>query len=82
MGKKMQGKEIIPRSIGKVRKGAYYISDCPDYEPRINIPKKVSIKDPFTGWNCLNCKNLKVSGKEWKIQTGTKLAPSKRGSNL
>ena len=59
MGKKMQGKEIAPRSIGKIRKGAYYIPDCPDYEPRINIPKKAHIKEPFTGWHCCNCKNLK-----------------------
>ena len=64
MGKKMQGKEITPGSIGKIRKGAYYIPDCPDYESRINIPKKIHIKDPFTGWNCCNCKNLKVPGKE------------------
>ncbi len=55
------GKEITPRSIGKIRKGAYYIPDCSDYEPRINIPKKVHIKEPFTGWNCHNCKNLEVS---------------------
>jgi len=60
MGKEMQGKEITPRSIGKIKKGSYYIPDCPDYEPRIHIPKKVHIKEPFTGWNCRNCKNLKV----------------------
>jgi len=61
MGEKMQGKEITPRAIGKIRKGGYYIPDCPDYEPRINIPKKVNIKDPFTGWHCRNCKNFKVA---------------------
>jgi len=56
---KCMGKEITPRSIGKIKNGSYYIPDCPDYEPRIHIPKKVNIKAPFTGWNCRNCKNLK-----------------------
>ena len=77
MGKKMQGKEIAPRSIGKIRKGAYYIPDCPDYEPRINISKKINIKDSFTGWNCRNCKNLNE-----KTHTKTKLALYKRRINL
>ena len=61
MGEKMQGKEITPGPIGKIRKGSYYIPDCPDYDPRINIPKKARIKEPFTGWNCWNCKNLKIN---------------------
>jgi len=58
MGKTMQGKEITPRAIDRVREGAFYIPDCPDYEPRIDLPKKVKLDEVFTGWNCRNCKNL------------------------
>lgn len=60
MGERMQGKEIAPRAIGRIRKGGYYIPDCPDYEPRIDLPKKVKLDEVFTGWNCRNCKHLKA----------------------
>jgi len=59
MGKTMQTKEITPRALGKIRKGKYFIPDCPDYEPRIDLPKRVNLDEVFTGWNCRNCKNLK-----------------------
>ena len=57
----MQGKEITPKAIGKIRKGKFYIPDCPYYESRVGIPKKVKIGEVFTGWHCHNCKNLEVS---------------------
>ena len=61
MGKKMKDKEITPKAIGKIRKGNFYLPDCPNYEPRVNIPKKVRIDEIFTGWHCRNCKNLNTS---------------------
>ncbi len=61
MGKKMQGKEIIPQAIGKVKESNFYVPNCPDYEPKVNIPKRVRIGEVLTSWHCRNCKNLKVS---------------------
>ena len=61
LGKKMKGKEIEPRSIGKIVQGDFYIPDCPDYNPRIDIPTKLRIGEVLIGWNCRNCKNFKVS---------------------
>lgn len=58
IGKNQQGKAIIPRTIHKVRRGGFFIPDCPDYDPRIEISKKVKVNEVFTGWNCRNCKNL------------------------
>ena len=61
LGKKMKGKEIEPRSIGKIIQGDFYIPDCPDYSPRIDMPTKLKIGEVLIGWNCRNCKNFKVS---------------------
>lgn len=61
MGKKMQAEKIIPRAIGKVKEGNFYVPDCPDYEPRFNIPTKVKVDEVLTGWNCRNCKNFRIS---------------------
>ena len=61
MGEKIRGKEIIPQSIGKVTQGDYYIPDCPDYKPRIDIPIRVKIGEVLVGWHCRNCKNFKTS---------------------
>jgi hypothetical protein len=61
MGKKMQGEKITPHAIPKVKQGDFYIPDCPDYEPRINIPTKVGMDEVLIGWHCRNCKNLEVS---------------------
>jgi len=59
VAKEMQGKEFIPRAIGKIREDNFYIPDCSYYESRINIPKKVKIDEILTGWHCYNCKNFK-----------------------
>lgn len=59
MGKQFKGKKITPRAIGRVKKGIFYIPNCPDYEPRIDIPVKVRMDEVFTGWNCRNCKNFR-----------------------
>ena len=61
MGKKKQGKEITPQAIGKVKQGNFYVPNCPDYEPRVNIPKKVRIGEVLTGWHCRNCQNFRSS---------------------
>ena len=60
MGKKMQGKEIEPRPIGKVKRGNFYVPDCPDYGPTIDLPTKVKVDEVLIGWNCRNCKNFKA----------------------
>jgi hypothetical protein len=60
-GKTAQGKEITPRSIGKIKRGNFYIPDCSDYSPRIDLPTKVKIGEVLIGWNCRNCKNFKVT---------------------
>jgi len=57
----MQSKEITPRALGKMEQNGFYIPDCPDYKPRINIPKKVKIDEVLTGWHCRNCKNFRDS---------------------
>ena len=59
MGKKMQGKEAEPRPIGKIKRDNFYIPDCPDYKPRIDIPIRVKMDEVFAGWNCRNCRNFK-----------------------
>lgn len=59
MGKKMDGKEIEPGPIGKVKRGNFYIPDCPDYNPRIDLPTKVKIGEVLIGWNCRNCGNFR-----------------------
>lgn len=59
--KEIQGKEITPKAIGKIRKGDFYIPACPYYIPRVNIPKKIKASEVFAGWHCHNCKNLEVS---------------------
>lgn len=61
MAKGMEGTEISPKAVGRIRKDNFYIPDCDHYKPRINIPKKVKIDEIFTGWHCRNCKNFKVS---------------------
>ena len=58
VGKKMQGKEIEPRPIGKVKCGNFYVPDCPDYSPTIDLPTKVKADEVLIGWNCRNCKNF------------------------
>lgn len=60
MGKRISGRDINPRPIGKIRKGGYFVPDCPDYEPRISLPTKARLDEVFTGWHCLNCKNLRI----------------------
>ncbi len=57
----IQGKETVPRAIGKVQQGNFYIPDCPDYEPQFNIPAKVILDEVLIGWNCRNCKNFSIS---------------------
>jgi len=59
LGKNMQGKEIEPRPIGKIARNNFYIPDCPDYIPRVNIPRKVKIGEVLIGWHCCNCKNFR-----------------------
>jgi len=54
-----QDKGIIPKAIGRIRKGDFCIPDCPDYKSRINIPRKVKVDEVFVGWNCCNCKNFR-----------------------
>lgn len=61
MGKKMQGKEIEPRPVGKVKRGNFYIPDCPDYSPTIDLSIKVKTDEVLIGWHCRNCKNFKSS---------------------
>lgn len=61
MGKRMQGKEIEPKAVGKVKRGNFYFPDCPDYKPRIDLPTKVKIGEILIGWHCCNCKNFQVS---------------------
>ena len=61
MAKGIEGKEITPKAVGKIKKGNFYIPDCSDYKPRVNISKKVKIDEIFTGWHCRNCKNFKLS---------------------
>lgn len=58
MGAKMEGKEIGPKSLGKVKRGNYYVPDCPDYSPTINLPTKVRADEVLIGWNCRNCRNF------------------------
>jgi len=65
-GKNIQGKEISPQSIGKVKRGNYYVPDCPDYKPRIDIPIKVKTDEVLTGWHCCNCKNFKQTPRKIK----------------
>ncbi len=60
MGEKIRGKEIMPQPIGKVRRGYYFIPDCPDYQPRIDIPIRVKIGEVLVGWHCRNCKKLRL----------------------
>lgn len=59
MGKQLNGKEIRPKEIRKVKKGNFYVPECPDYEPRIHISVKVKREEVLAGWHCYNCKNFK-----------------------
>jgi len=53
-----QGIEITPRTLSRVLQGKYCVPDCVDYESKFNIPRKVSAKEIYTGWNCHNCRFL------------------------
>lgn len=61
IAKMTQGKETIPQAIGKVKQGNFYVPNCPDYESRVNIPKKVKIGEVLTGWHWRNCKNFSIT---------------------
>ncbi len=61
IGERMQGREIEPRAVGKVKQGRFYIPDCQDYKPRIKIPVKVRMDEILTAWNCRNCKKFRPS---------------------
>jgi len=61
MSKKIACDEFAPKAIGKIRKGNFYIPDCPDYKPWFNIPGRAKIGEVLIGWHCRNCKNFKVS---------------------
>jgi len=58
---RMRGKKFVPRAVGKKKEADFYIPDCPDYKPRINIPIKVKANEVLTAWHCRNCKNFKAS---------------------
>lgn len=59
IGGRTHDRDINPRSISKIRKGGYFVPDCPDYESRISLPPRVRLEDVLAGWHCLNCRNMK-----------------------
>jgi len=60
MGKSRHGEEIVPKAIEKEERNGFYFPACPDYEPRVHMPKRVEIDEVLVGWHCYNCKNLKA----------------------
>ena len=70
------GIEVTPRTLSRVAQGKYCIPDCPDYESKFNIPRRIKVKEIYTGWNCHNCKFLEETPTPKKSATDSQPPPS------
>ncbi len=56
-----EGEPITPIARKRILQGKYFVPDCPDYESKFGLPKKVKIKAVYAGWSCFNCVHLMES---------------------
>lgn len=56
-----EGEPITPIPRKRVQQGKYFVPDCPDYDSKFGLPKRVKLKAVYAGWSCFNCVHLMES---------------------
>ncbi len=74
------GLEITPRPLSRVRQGKYWVPDCVDYQTKFNLPRRLKLKEIFSGWSCYNCKCLQERSEPEKSSEPEKGSPSEKKS--
>lgn len=58
-----EGEPIEPINRKRVQEGRHYVPDCPDYDPKFGLARRVKLKTVYTGWSCWNCTHLMESSE-------------------
>lgn len=53
-----QGEAIEPVNRSRIQEGRYYVPDCPDYDSKFGLARRVKLKAVYAGWSCFNCSHL------------------------
>ena len=53
-----EGEAITPIARKRIQDGKYFVPDCPDYDSKFGLPRRIKIKVVYAGWSCFNCKHL------------------------